>query len=497
MNIAAVSTPYGTGGIAVIRISGPDAIEIVSKIWKGANLKKSPSHTMHYGEIVDFQGETIDQGVASIYHAPNSYTGENTVELSVHGSKWIQRKVLDILAEAGARPAEGGEFTKRAFLNGKLDLAQAEGVADMIAASSAAAHRMAMSQLNGSFSKGLDTLREKLINLAALLELELDFSEEDVEFADRKNLMELTQELKQVMNRLVKSYDAGKAFKEGIPVAIAGSPNAGKSTLLNALLGEEKAIVTDIPGTTRDLIDDTLEMGGILFRFYDTAGLRETSDKVEKIGIDRAREIIDRSMVTVWLIDPMNEIQPQINELKAQHNAHMDSKTIICINKTDALEIKEKDTRAAHKEKESAKDLDIERRDAGDVSIEKRDAGDVRIEDIKDLLRKSGLDTYKEIEISAKGGKGLEELKREIIEASKSEYDPQGEMILSNARHKAAVEKAIKSLNRVSEGLETGISADFIAQDVREVITHVAEITGAITTPTLLTQIFSTFCIGK
>ncbi|MDE5644639.1 MAG: tRNA modification GTPase, partial [Muribaculaceae bacterium] len=271
--IVAIATPYGVGGIAVVRLSGPDAFDIADRVWKGRSLGEAASHTARLGMITaDDSGSPLDQCVATVFRAPASYTGEDTVEFSVHGSKWIQRQVVDRLVTSGARPAEPGEFTRRAFLNGRLDLAQAEGVADLIAASSRAAHRLAMSQVTGGFSARIDSLREKLIDLASLLELELDFSEEDVEFADRARLRSIAEETISMIDRLAATYASGRAFKEGIPVAIAGRPNAGKSTLLNALLGEDKAIVSDIPGTTRDVIDDTREIGGILFRFYDTAG---------------------------------------------------------------------------------------------------------------------------------------------------------------------------------------------------------------------------------
>ena len=288
--IAAISTPPGVGGIAVIRISGDDAIKIIEKIWRGKSPSEWLSHTAHLGSIVTPQGEIIDNAVATVFHAPNSFTGENVVELSIHGSRWIQQQVMNLLTENGAQPAGRGEFTQRAFMNGRLDLAQAESIADLIAADSKAAHRLAMTQLKGTYSNRLKDLRNQLIEIASLMELELDFSEEDVEFADRKQLIEITSEIENEVNKLAKSFRAGKVFKEGIPVVIAGVPNAGKSTLLNALVDDEKAIVTDIPGTTRDIIEETVELDGILFRIFDTAGLRTTADEVERIGVERTRQ---------------------------------------------------------------------------------------------------------------------------------------------------------------------------------------------------------------
>lgn len=301
----------------MVRLSGPDALKIADLAWKGAKLSSVVSHTAHLGQILDSDGSALDSAVATVFVGPNSFTGEDTVEFSVHGSRWIQRHVVDRLVQLGATPAGPGEFTQRAFINGRLDLAQAEAVADIIASSSRAAHRLAMQQLNGSFSRRLNQLRESLVELASLLELELDFSEEEVEFADREKLRRITDETLALIDRLASTYESGRAFKEGVPVAIAGAPNAGKSTLLNCLLGDDKAIVSDIPGTTRDLIEDTREINGILFRFIDTAGLRETDDTVESIGIERARRAIGKSAITLWLIDPTQPLDAQLTELDA------------------------------------------------------------------------------------------------------------------------------------------------------------------------------------
>ncbi|MBD5227851.1 MAG: tRNA uridine-5-carboxymethylaminomethyl(34) synthesis GTPase MnmE, partial [Bacteroidales bacterium] len=314
--IVAVATAPGTGGIAVIRLSGPEAFAIASKIWRGKNLAESEPYRARYGSIVNPEnGEIVDDALATPFRGPASFTGEDTVEFAVHGSRWIQREVVRLLIDAGARMADHGEFTQRAFLNGKLDLAQAEGVADLIASSSRAGHRLAISQTRGGFSRRLEELREKLIEFASLLELELDFSEEDVEFADRTRLRELADETLATVNRLADSYSAGRALKEGVPVVIAGVPNAGKSTLLNALLGDDKAIVSDIPGTTRDVIEDTAEIDGILFRFIDTAGLRDTADKVERLGIERTHRHIANAAILIRLLDATQPLPPQLQTL--------------------------------------------------------------------------------------------------------------------------------------------------------------------------------------
>lgn len=461
--IVAISTPYGTGGIAVIRLSGPDAFVIANKAWRGVNLTEAVSHTAHFGEITDDGGEVLDQAVATLFRTPKSFTGEDTVEFSVHGSKWIQRKVVERLTRLGARPAEPGEFTKRAFLKGRLDLAQAEAVADVISASSRAAHRLAISQMSGSFSNKLRMLRERLIDLASLLELELDFSEEEVEFADRTKLLSLTDELLDYMRRLASTYAAGKAFKEGVPVVIAGSPNAGKSTLLNALLGDDKAIVSDVPGTTRDIIEDTAEINGILFRFIDTAGLRQTSDKVEKIGISRAQEAISRAMVVIWIIDgaaEQDDIQRQIKEAEAYASGHPGQKHILALNKSDI------------------------------ASIKAEEAGEKML-----LMSAKGGEGM--LSISAKEGEGIDRLEAELTALVTSEHNPEEEMIVTNARHYEALRRGSESLGRVRGGLEAGLSADFISQDIREAIYALGTLTGEITADTLLTTIFSRFCIGK
>lgn len=459
--IVAVSTPPGIGGIAVIRMSGPDAVTVLSEVWKGKNPVDFQSHTAHLGWITDTDGCDIDQVVATIFKAPNSFTGEDVVELSCHGSQWVQQAIVHRLIECGASPAGPGEFTRRAFVNGRLDLAQAEGVADMIAATSRAAARLATSQLRGDFSFKLKELRGKLIDIGSLLELELDFSEEDVEFADRTRLIELAREILKMVSRLALSYKAGNAFKRGVPVAIAGLPNAGKSTLLNALVGEEKAIVSDIPGTTRDVIEDTVELNGILFRFFDTAGLRVSDDAVESIGIERARKKIDEAAIVLFLIDPSQPLEPQIKEweLLAQTlRENLSSKSA----ETKILEIITK----------------------GDLSAEK------------------GLDLpaskrENRIEISALTGVGLDTLKSRLVEEATADFNPEHELVVTNARHYDALRNAEFPLQRLIEGLETGLSADFLAQELREASHHLGTITGEVSSEDILHTIFARYCIGK
>ena len=466
--ITAISTPHGTGGIAVVRLSGPQAFEIADRAWKGAPLAEAATHTAHLGTITDADGSALDQAVATVFRAPRSFTGEDTVEFSVHGSKWIQRKVVERLIALGARAAEPGEFSRRAFLNGRLDLAQAEGVADLIAASSQAAHRLAMSQVSGTFSSRLNSLRDSLVELASLLELELDFSEEEVEFADRARLRDITHQTLAMTERLASTYAAGRAFKEGVPVVIAGAPNAGKSTLLNRLLGEDKAIVSDIPGTTRDVIEGTREIGGVLFRFFDTAGLRDTSETVERIGIERARDIIGRAAIVLWLIDASAPCLAQrLEETEVQIDAHPQARHIILFTKADKTAGGMPDDAAEMRSKRASMPGETDGIEAGSLRI------------------------------SAKEDLNIDTLEAALVAAAKSEHDPDAELIVTNARHHAALLAGAESLRRVDEGLASGLPADLIAQDVRESLHHLGLLTGAVTTDTLLGTIFSRFCIGK
>ena len=467
--IMAVATPRGNGALAIIRLSGPEAFSIADSIWKGAHLGDCKSHTAHIGKIIDEDGDVLDQAVATVFKAPKSFTGENVVEFSLHGSPWIIREVGNLLLRKGARGAEPGEFSRRAYLNGRMDLASAEGVADLIASSSRAAHRIAMQQTCGAFSREFNELRDKLIELASLLELELDFSEEDVEFADRTRLVELATTLLLKIERLIASYATGRAIKEGVPVVIAGMPNVGKSTLLNALLQEDKAIVSDIPGTTRDIIEDTCEIDGVLFRFIDTAGLRESSDKIENIGIERARKRLENASIVLWLFDPLSPIGDQIAEMNdSLIHLSSDQKIIPIITKTSAAGLTE---------------LHLD-------SVEKYVNAVIVSEDFPNDLQNI-------VKISAAEGTGLETLKEALKKATTSDFDPEKELLLTNARHYGDLLKAGQALRLALDQMQAGASADFIAMDIREATAALTSLTGAITTPDLLNSIFSKFCIGK
>ncbi|WP_289159232.1 tRNA uridine-5-carboxymethylaminomethyl(34) synthesis GTPase MnmE [uncultured Muribaculum sp.] len=448
--ICAVSTAPGVGGIAVIRVSGKDAIEIVNTIWRGKDLSHVGSHTAHLGDLLDDGGEVLDNAVVTVFRAPNSFTGEDVVEISIHGSVWIQRELVKLLINHGCRLAEPGEFTRRAFSAGKLDLAEAEAVADVIASSSRASHRIAVSQMKGKFSGHLARLREELMELASLLELELDFSEEDVEFASRDKLLEISGRIHEVVSGLSRSFGDGQALKIGVPVALVGVPNAGKSTLLNSLLGDERAIVSDIPGTTRDTVEELLEIDGVNFRIIDTAGLRETSDKVEQLGIDRAFKQIEQAKIVVLLVDPHqsdDEIATMLSEIEEKLNES--ATVIVAKNKNDEMD----------------RTLDMPQK-------------------------------YSQVSISAKKGNGIDALKTLLIEAS-GVRQWESDKIVTNARHYEALVNADNSITRVIDGLANGISGDFIAQDVREATHYLGEITGEITTDQILSTIFSKFCIGK
>lgn len=438
--ICAVATPSGVGALAVIRVSGPQSLAIGNRIFKGKNLQKAAGNTIHYGQIMDGD-KTIDEVLVSVFKAPKSFTGEDSLEISTHGSPYIMRHVLKLLVKNGCRLAAPGEFTQRAFLNGKMDLVQAEAVADLIAADSEAAHKTALHQLRGGFSKKLNILREDLINFASLVELELDFGEEDVEFADRDDLRLLIQNLQTQIAPLLSSFDQGNAIKEGFPVAIIGAPNAGKSTLLNALLNEEKAIVTDIAGTTRDIIEDTLVIDGLKFRFIDTAGIRETDDLIESMGIARSKKALKEARIIIFLYDSPAAYR-FLESLKSMISAEQN--VIWVRNKTDinSMEIK---------------------------------AGEIRI--------------------SAKEGLGLPLLTNEILNVVKGVKI--NDNTITNVRHYHHLNRANEALNDVLQGLESGITGDFLAQDIRMALHHLGEITGTISTDDLLKNIFGKFCIGK
>jgi tRNA modification GTPase len=449
--IIALATAQGIGAISVIRLSGIDAIKSVNQVFHGKDLEKQPTHTLHFGTIRE-GNEVIDEVVVSLFIAPKSFTGENVVEISCHGSPYIIKRLLQLFINQGVRLAKAGEFTQRAFLNGKFDLAQAEAVADLIAADSEAAHKAAMHQMRGGFSQKIKELREKLIHFASLIELELDFGEEDVEFADREDLRILVKEILTVVNALIQSFSLGNVIKNGVPTVIAGKPNAGKSTLLNALLNEEKAIVSEIAGTTRDVIEDEIVIEGMVFRFIDTAGLRETEDKIEKIGVQRSYEKIKSASLLLYIFD--------LTEIK------------------------------------TPQDYERELADAQSFGIPYIMVGN-KIEYCSDMVW-STLSTYPNVElISAKNKDGLENLKSHILKIAHGENFSTGDTLITNARHYESLLQTKNALENVLSGLHRSITGDFLAMDIRQALYHLGEITGQITTDDLLANIFSKFCIGK
>lgn len=433
----------------MVRVSGPEAIAICQRLWRGRDLSACLSHTAHLGNIVNADGDMIDQGVATLFRAPASYTGDDVVELAVHGSIYVQRALIDALIEAGARMAEPGEFTRRAFMAGKLDLAQAEGVADIIAAEDRASHRIAMSHMRGGYSRRLRDLREQLLQLASLLELELDFSEEDVEFASRQHLRILATEVKAEVDRLVESFKGGNAIKNGIPVAIVGATNAGKSSLLNAMLDDDRAIVSDIHGTTRDVIEDTLRVGDYTIRIMDTAGLRSTPDTIENMGIQRSLQAIEQAMIVICLVDAANPVIPQM--------PHTDAKIVLAINKTDLVP-----------------DPDIDR-----LSTLLCPPPDVAVP------------------ISARTRTGIDNLRQVIAKIIEDNWMGASAAMVTNARHQQALTLASQSISQVIDGLDVNLSGDLIALDLRLTIHHLSSIIGDISTPDILQSIFTRFCIGK
>lgn len=461
--ICAVSTAPGVGGVAVIRVSGKDAIDIVARIFRPFNPNKSlltqKAYTLSYGTIHKGD-EQIDDVLISLFRAPHSFTGENTIEITCHGSVYIQQQIMQLLIENGSRTAHPGEFTQRAFLNGKMDLSQAEAVADLIASTSAATHRLALSQMRGGFSKELGKLRLELLNFVSLMELELDFSEEEVEFADRSALLTLADDIKTIIRRLADSFSVGNAVKNGVPVAIIGETNAGKSTLLNALLNEEKAIVSDIHGTTRDVIEDTITLQGVSFRFIDTAGIRETEDTIESIGIQRSFSKMEQASIVLWMIDSSSETDALIALGENILNRIDPNRLILVFNKADLL--------------------------SADELREKAEA----------LTNALG-NNLPYLAISAKNGLHITELEQKLVEASHIPEIGQNDVIVTNMRHYEALVNALQAINRVIDGLTNGISGDFVSQDIRECMFYLGEITGDISPDDVLGNIFKNFCIGK
>ncbi|QQT62104.1 tRNA uridine-5-carboxymethylaminomethyl(34) synthesis GTPase MnmE [Sphingobacterium multivorum] len=448
--IVALATSSGTNGaIAVIRVSGQNAIKITDEIFKGKNLLQQASHTIHFGTIRDGE-EIIDEVLVSLFVAPNSYTRENSVEISTHNSKYIIERVVNLLIKKGARAARPGEFTLRAFLNGGMDLSQAEAVADLIASNSAASHQVAMQQMRGGFSNQLKSLREDLIHFASLIELELDFSEEDVEFANRDQLKNLINKIQVIVQKLIQSFEQGNVLKNGVPVVIAGKPNVGKSTLLNAFLNEERAIVSDIAGTTRDTIEDEINIHGVTFRFIDTAGIRETADVIEAKGVERTREKMKQARLIIYLFDPtqdkVEEVQAQLPEIE-----RLQIPFVTIINKSDLLSEAQKDV----------------------------------------------YNVLNPLYISAKEQIGVEELKDELINRVQLGNLNTDDVMVTNIRHVEALQKTADSLERVIYGINNPVTSDFLAMDIRQALYHLGEITGSVSTDDLLDNIFSKFCIGK
>ncbi|WET69005.1 tRNA uridine-5-carboxymethylaminomethyl(34) synthesis GTPase MnmE [Sphingobacterium sp.] len=448
--IVALATSSGTNGaIAIIRVSGQNAIKITNEIFKGKNLLQQASHTIHFGTIRDGE-EIIDEVLVSLFVAPNSYTRENSVEISTHNSKYIIERVVNLLIKKGARAARPGEFTLRAFLNGGMDLSQAEAVADLIASNSAASHQVAMQQMRGGFSNQLKSLREDLIHFASLIELELDFSEEDVEFANRDQLKNLINKIQVIVQKLVQSFEQGNVLKNGVPVVIAGKPNVGKSTLLNAFLNEERAIVSDIAGTTRDTIEDEINIHGVTFRFIDTAGIRETADVIEAKGVERTREKMKQARLIIYLFDPtqdkVEEVQAQLPEIE-----RLQIPFVTIINKSDLLSEAQKEV----------------------------------------------YNVLNPLYISAKKQIGVEELKDELINRVQLGNLNTDDVMVTNIRHVEALQKTADSLERVIYGIDNPVTSDFLAMDIRQALYHLGEITGSVSTDDLLDNIFSKFCIGK
>lgn len=459
--IVAIATPPGMGAIAVLRLSGDRAIEVISKVFRpakqGKDLKNQKAYTIHYGSIMDGDRE-VDQVLVSLFRAPHSYTGEDVVEISCHGSIVIQQQLLELFVRQGARLAQPGEFTLRAFMNGKIDLSQAEAIADLIASTSETARRVALNQMRGGISNKLADLRNELLRFTALVELELDFSEEDVEFANRHDLETLVNNIISEIDKLSASFSQGNAIKTGIPVTIAGKPNVGKSTLLNRLLNEEKAIVSEIAGTTRDAIEDTIHLGGINFRFIDTAGLRQTTDTIESIGIERAFAKIEKARIVLYIADAQNNIREIVDEVDSFASKITPSQSlIVLVNKEDK-------------------------------------SSQSHVDEILSALTGKGLNA---LAISAKEGHNVELLQQQLIAIGKADMPENEDVVVTNIRHYNALQSARTSLQQVLKGLQTNLSGDLLAIDIRQAIDYLSEITGEISNDEVLGFIFSKFCIGK
>ena len=481
--ICARATAPGQGAIAVVRISGPEAVTVLDRVFRpmkeegGVRAAEFRAREMHYGRIVFPDGDTaetvIDEVMAVVFRAPHSYTGEDSAEIYCHGSQYIVSEILRALIAAGAEMASAGEFTKRAFLNGRMDLAQAEAVADLIASENRAAHDIALQQLRGGYSSELQEMRSEMLDIVSLMELELDFSEEDVEFADRTRVLDLIDRVSAHISRLADSFALGNAIKNGIPVAIVGAVNTGKSTLLNALLGEDRAIVSDIAGTTRDTIEDTVNIAGVTFRFIDTAGIRETSDSIETIGINRTYTTLSKAALILLMLDAtrpetfgesFEAIASRLNHVPSTHSGISERTLLILLNKADLL---------------------------SEPEIPAMQTS------VKDLARRKGLSPTRTLAISARNRLGLPEITAALAATAAAHTTDTSATLVTNLRHYQALQKALEALTRAREALLAGVSTEFVTQDIREALHHIGEICGEVTSEEVLGTVFSRFCIGK
>ena len=513
--IIALATPSGIGAIGVLRLSGPDAISLVNEVFGGKDLSIQHSHTIHFGTIKDGK-QVLDEVLVSIFIGPKSYTRENVVEISTHGSAFIIESIIKLLIRKGARPANPGEFTLRAFLNGQLDLSQAEAVADLIASNSQASHQVAMQQMRGGFSGELQHLRDQLIHFASMIELELDFGEEDVEFANRDDLKGLIYQIQRILHRLIQSFEQGNVMKNGVPVVIAGKPNVGKSTLLNALLNEERAIVSEIAGTTRDTVEDHMIIGGINFRFIDTAGIRDTEDIIEAKGVERTHEKIKQSKLIIYLVDPEQDVEEILEQMKYLESLGIPFLTVV--NKEDLAnaDFRERLESEVGSQKSEVggqmSEVGSQKSEVGSQKSEVRGRNDddhtsdlvphtsYLVPHTSDLVPQTSVfrpQTPDLIFISARNNEGIEELKSEILLKVNLHAINTDDVLVSNIRHLEALQKTEESLRRVLQNIDQPITSDFLASDIKQALYYLGEITGQVTTDDLLETIFSKFCIGK
>lgn len=507
MTITAISTPPGIGGIAVVRVSGPQAIAIVNEVFRprcsSHTLDHRSAYSLTFGQIVQDNGETLDEVIVALYHAPHSFTGEDVVEISCHGSAYVQQALLQLLIQHGCRLADPGEFTRRAFANGRMDLSQAEAVADLIAAENAAAHRVAINQMKGGFSTRLKELRSQLLTLSSLLELELDFSEEDVEFADRSQLTVLAGQIHDEVSRLAQSFQMGNAIRNGIPVAIIGETNAGKSTLLNALVGDDRAIVSEIHGTTRDVVEDTCVMDGTRLRFIDTAGIRDTHDCIETLGIERTFQMLDRASIVLWMIDGTRLGDPHLtNDLirdtlamlhRLRPYLHPQQKIFLLINKADLVASTALNSHIP--ELRTALEADMDKIDENAERSARTPHKEATNAAAKTLTIDNTHIEY--LVLSAKSGYGLTALRKALHETTRFPATAPDDIIVTNLRHYEALLAADEAILRVRSGLAAHHPSDLVAEDLRDCNHHLGTIVGEVTTDELLGTVFSRFCIGK